>query len=97
MITADKLRKIKPTSTFQSRLEKAVKQEVKSNKRYIKRQLVKAQKESIVSSDFTVYVPEEFKREDYRKAYEEYFKNLGFKVYTTNCYNYNKFKMTLSW
>lgn len=97
MITADKLRKMKITSTYQTRLEKAVKQEVKSNKRYIKRELIKAHKQNDKSFEFEVCVPKGFKREDYRKAFEKYFQNLGFKVSTSNCYNYNKFDMTLYW
>ena len=97
MITADKLRKMKITSTYESRLEKAVKQEVKSNKRYIKRRLIKAQKRDEKSYQFTVEVPDEFKTVDYCEAYEKYYKNLGFNVDTTNSVVYDRFYITLFW
>ena len=65
MFTADRLRKIKPTSSYQSRLEKSVKQGIKSNKRFIKRRLIKAQKRDEKSYQFTVEVPDEFKTDAY--------------------------------
>lgn len=97
MFTADKLRKIKPTSSYQSRLEKSVKQNIKNNKRFIKRQLVKAQKRDEKSYQFTVEVPDEFRMVDYREAHEEHYKNLGFKVDATDSHLYDMFYITLFW
>ena len=97
MFTADKLRKIKPTSSYQSRLEKSVKQGIKSNKRFIKRRLIKAQKRDEKSYQFTVEVPDEFKTVDYCEAYVEHYQNLGFEVDTTDSVVYDRFYITLFW
>lgn len=97
MFTADKLRKIKPTSSYQSRLEKSVKQNIENNKRFIKRQLVKTQKRDEKSYQFTVEVPDEFRTADYRDAYIEHYKNLGFEVGTTDSIAYDMFYITLFW
>ena len=97
MFTADKLRKIKPTSSYQSRLEKSVKQGIKSNKRFIKRRLVKNQKQNERSYQFGVEVSDEFKTQDYREAYEKYYKSLGFQVKSTGSYVHNMFYITLYW
>lgn len=97
MFTADKLRKIKPTSTYQSRLEKSVKQDIKLNKRFLKRRLVKAQKQNERSYQFRVDVPDEFKITDYSEAYEKYYENLGFRVKITGSYTHDMFYVTLHW
>jgi hypothetical protein len=97
MITADKLRNIKPTSTYESRLEKAVKRDIKSNKRFMKRRLIKNQKQNERSYQFGIEVSDEFKTQDYREAYEKYYKNLGFTVKSTGSYVHNMFYITLYW
>lgn len=97
MFTADKIRKIKPTSTYESRLEKSVKQDINNSKRFVKRQVVKTQKRNGKCYQFRVDVPDEFRTVDYREAYEKYYKDLGFNVDTTDSFAYDMFYITLSW
>lgn len=97
MFTADKIRKIKPTSTYESRLEKSVRKNIAANKRFLKRRIVKTQKENKNFYQFRVDVPDGFRTIDYRNAYINYYKNLGFDVETTDSIAYDMFYITLYW